>query len=140
MVEKNKKHVVCIILYDKDKKVLLQHRTKDALRLPDYWAFFGGAMENGETQKVAAIREIYEEVNFVSKNIKLTLIQDFELLDGKQVKNVFVEFCDDKSNLELHEGQGWGWYDIDETKKLRMISHDREALYFIKKNILMKKR
>ncbi|MDP7244125.1 MAG: NUDIX domain-containing protein [Flavobacteriales bacterium] len=129
------KGVVCIILYDINKKVLLQHRTKDTKIFPDYWAFFGGSIENEETPKEAAIREVYEELNFTAKDLKLVMRQNFNLLGKKIIKNVFIELCKNKSSLKLKEGQDWGWYAIDETKKLKMIPHDRKALEKIDKII-----
>ena len=129
------KQVACIILYDKDKKVLLQHRTKYTKRLPDHWAFFGGSVKKGETPKEAAIREVKEELDFVSKNPKLVMRQEYELNGERKIKNVFVEQCDGKDSLNLHEGQGLGWYDIDETEDLKMISHEREALYYIRDRV-----
>ncbi|MFC1686780.1 NUDIX domain-containing protein [Nanoarchaeota archaeon] len=126
------KEVACTILYDKDKKVLLQHRTKYTKRLPCYWAFFGGSVNKGETPNEAAKREAFEELNFISRNPKLVLQQKFTLLEKNYMKNVFIERCEDKSNLKLQEGQDWGWYDIEDTKKLKMIFHDREALQHIK--------
>ena len=135
----NRDEVACIILYDKDKKVLLQHRTEDTNRLPGYWAFFGGMVEENETLKEAAIREVYEELNFISKNPEFVMKHEFEMLGKKIMKNVFIEFCRNKEALELKEGQEWGWYKIDDTKKLKMIFHDREVLRCIKK-VLTKKR
>lgn len=127
--------VVCVILYDHNKKVLLQHRTEDALRLPGYWAFFGGGIEEGETILEAAAREIEEEVNFKSKNLQLIVKQKFKMLGEKRLKNVYIEFCEDKSSLKLNEGQGWGWYNINETNKLKMIFHDRTILRHAEKKL-----
>jgi len=127
------KECACIILYDDEKRVLLQHRTKDAERLPDYWAFFGGHVENGETPKEAAIREINEEINFISRNPRFILKRTINILRKKLVLNVFIEeFHGNKGSLVLREGQGWGWFKIDETTSLKMIPHDRKVLQFIK--------
>ena len=127
--------VVCVILYDFNKQVLLQHRTEDAPKLPGYWAFFGGGIEEGETILEAAAREIKEEVNFKSKKLQLIVKQKFKMLGETRLKNVFIEYCDDKSSLELKEGQGWGWYNIRETNKLKIIFHDRAALRYIEKKL-----
>jgi len=131
--------VACIILYDKDKKVLLQHRTEDTDRLPGYWAFFGGMVEENETPKEAAMREVYEELNFISKNPEFVMKHEFEMWGKEIMKNVFIELCKSKRGLKLKEGQGWGWYDIEDTKKLKMIFHDRKVLERIKKVFTKKK-
>lgn len=130
--------VACIILYDSNHQVLLQQRTDDAERLPGYWAFFGGGTEDNETAKEAAIREAHEELNYVARDPRLVIKQKFrqlgqnDVLGNRAVKNVFMELCQDKSSLKLREGKGWGWFEIDETKKLKMVSHDQEALQHIK--------
>ena len=129
------KEVSNIILYDSDKKVLLQHRTLDTAILPGYWAFFGGSIEKGENPEEAAIREAHEELNYNAKNLKLIIRLKIKLLGKELINNVFIELCKDKSSLKLNEGQGWGWYTIDETKKLKMIPHDRKVLEKIDKII-----
>jgi len=59
-----KHKVALIILYDHEKNFLLQHRTRDAAVLPDYWAFFGGGIKKGETPEDGVRREAYEELNY----------------------------------------------------------------------------
>ena len=54
--------VSTLMLYDKDSKVLLQHRSKNAKRLPNYWGAFGGGIEEGETPEEALRRELLEEI------------------------------------------------------------------------------
>ena len=78
---KPKRDVAVIILYDSDKKVLLQHRGEDG---------------NHSGQMY-----------------------------------VYMELCRDKQSLQLHEGKGWGWFRIPETKDLKMVDHDREVLEYI---------
>ena len=56
------RNVSVLALYNDQKEILLQHRSKDALRLPDYWAFFGGGIEGEETPEQAIAREILEEL------------------------------------------------------------------------------
>ena len=129
------KEVSNIILYDSDKKVLLQKRTLDTAVLPGYWAFFGGSIEDNESPREAAIREAYEELNFNAKNPKLIIRFKIKLLGKELIDHVFIELCTDKSSLKLNEGQDWGWYAIDETKKLKMIPHDRKVLEKIDKII-----
>lgn len=100
----------------------------DARRLPGYWAFFGGQIENGETPGQAVYREAHEELNHKLKAPKLINDRDFILLTGEKGHlYVFIDkFCGDKSFLRLQEGQDWGWYGKTEIKDLKMIEHDRE--------------
>ena len=53
-----------IILFKKNKKILLQHRSDDAPNAPGKWGFFGGGIKNNETPKEAVVRECYEELNY----------------------------------------------------------------------------
>ena len=58
------RNVSVLILYNNESKILLQHRTKDAPTFPDYWAFFGGGIEEGESAEQAVKRESLEELGY----------------------------------------------------------------------------
>ncbi len=127
-----KSKVALIILYDYEKRLLLQHRTTDAKQLPDHWAFFGGGLKQGETQDNAVRREAFEELNYVPKAPKLVLEQDFIEDSTKGHLCIYIEAFDgDKSVLKLQEGQGWGWFKESETGGLKMIDRDRQIVKFI---------
>lgn len=66
-----------IILYDRQNRILLQHRTVDAERLPDCWAFFGGQIDVGESPLEAVYREAFEELNCRLRFPRLVLERDF---------------------------------------------------------------
>ena len=121
-----KLNVSLILLYDSERRFLLQHRTSDARSLPDHWAFFGGGIEKGETPREAIFREAFEELHHKPKNPKLVFEQDF-FLDGVPMHMyMFIEaYNKDKSELRLGEGQGWGWYKVSELGGLKMLKHDR---------------
>ncbi|MFQ5861542.1 MAG: NUDIX domain-containing protein [Candidatus Brocadiales bacterium] len=124
-----KYRVALIILYDPGRRLLLQHRTKDAKILPDYWAFFGGSVRQGETPHEAVRREALEELNYKLKAPQLFIEQDFKIGSTEGYMYVYIEaFDSDKSLLNLQEGQGWGWYKASEVDGLRMIDHDRKLV------------
>ena len=122
-------NVSLIVLYDSDKKLLLQHRTPDAPTLPGCWGFFGGRIDDGELPEEAVCREAREELNCELKSPVLFLEQNFTIDDKKGYMYVFIHsFYGDKSVLELREGQGWGWYRATEINCLNMIEHNREMV------------
>ena len=126
------RNVVLIILYDAQKRFLLQHRTSDAQLLPDHWAFFGGGIKAGETPKEALYRETREELNYTPKSPKLVLEQDFREGAVSGRLHIYIEvFRGDTSELKLQEGQGWGWYNETELDRLKMISRDKKIINFI---------
>ena len=116
--------VSLFILYTSSGHILLQHRTDDAFRLPGYWAFFGGGIEQGENPTEALRREIREELSYEVQGPKFFLAQKVRDEENDITKYVFVEQYQDQS-LQLGEGQAMGWFSPDETHGLKMIDHDR---------------
>lgn len=117
--------VSVLILYTSTGHILLQHRTEDAFRLPGYWAFFGGGIEQGETPTEALKREIREELSYEIQDPTFLLLQ--KVRDEEKHENtkyVFVEQYQDQA-LRLGEGQAMRWFLPDETHGLKMIDHDR---------------
>ena len=126
------RNVAIIILYDQDKKILLQHRAEDAERLPGYWAFFGGGIEAGETPEQAVKREALEELNYALDKPRLIMKQDFLSKDETNEKHVFVEEFDPSKKITIGEGQNFGWFHLSEINGLKIIDHDIEVLKYIK--------
>lgn len=120
-----RKHgVACIVLYDGGGRFLLQHRDDDCENLPGYWGFFGGSVEPGESVEQALRRESQEELSHTPEAYSL-----FATVERRHATlHLFVERCEDKSHLRLGEGQGWGWYALEEMKGLKMRESDRVVL------------
>jgi 8-oxo-dGTP diphosphatase len=129
------RNVSVLILYDNDSKILLQHRTKDAPTFPDYWAFFGGGVEEGESAEQAVKREILEELGYELTAPHFFAAQTFVYKGSEYTKHVFVERYNGKA-LTLGEGQAMGWFLAAETRDLMMNDHDRSTIDAIKKDIL----
>ncbi|MBI2151717.1 NUDIX domain-containing protein [Candidatus Woesearchaeota archaeon] len=117
-----------IVLYDDNNRMLLQHRDNNAPWLPNYWAFFGGGIEEGESAEDAVRRETLEELNYYLDSPKLVLEQSFKSQNHFGAKYVFVEKYDSSQRINLQEGQNFGWFLLSETKKLKIVEHDREVL------------
>jgi 8-oxo-dGTP pyrophosphatase MutT (NUDIX family) len=123
-----------ILLYDSERRFLLQHRTSDAKVLPNYWAFFGGGIKNNETPEDAARRETFEELGYKIKNLEFLLGQSFNIENIYGYRYIYVDaFYDNKTKLQLKEGQGWGWFNIFETTSLKMIDLDRYVIEMLKR-------
>jgi 8-oxo-dGTP pyrophosphatase MutT (NUDIX family) len=116
--------VSLFILYTSTGHVLLQHRTHDASRLPNYWAFFGGGIEQGESPTEALEREVLEELSYQIQNPFFLMAQKVKDGEDENTKYVFIEQYQDQP-LQLGEGQAMGWFSPDETHELKMIEHDR---------------
>lgn len=118
-----------IILYDAENRLLLQHRTPDAPVMPDYWAFFGGSIKDGETPEEAVRREAFEELAYRPVAPLFVHERDYRIGDIAGHMYVFAEeFKGDKSSLRLQEGQGWGWFSEADADGLKMIEHDRDVV------------
>ena len=122
------RNISVLVLYNDEKEILLQHRSKDAKRLPNYWALFGGGIENGETPEQALSREIFEELEYNIISPKLIFTQKFRYKEDENTKYVFVEKFDQTKKLIQHEGQGIGWWKFEDLSDLLIIDHDRIAL------------
>jgi len=124
--------VALIILYDFEKKFLLQHRSQNAKVLPGYWAFFGGEIKRGETPEKAVRREAFEELNYRIRSPELVIEQDFTEGDVFGHIYVYIEALNqDRSSLRLKEGQGWGWYNQKQMQGLKMTERDKQIISFI---------
>ena len=122
------RNVSVLGLYNDKKEILLQHRSKDAKRLPDHWAFFGGGIEQGETPEQALARESIEELEYRVMKPQRLYIQKFTFEGSVNTKYVFVERYDPSQTLIQHEGLEMGWWKFSDLDKLLIIDHDRLAL------------
>ena len=124
----NERKIATLLLYNKEKKVLMQHRAENAPRLPGYWGLFGGHVEEGESLEDALRRELLEEIEYRVRAPKLFNVKEFERDDGHVTSSTFTELYDESQPIVLHEGQGYGWFTIPEALKLKIIKERYETL------------
>lgn len=84
------RRVALFVLKDETERLLIQHRSKDAKRHPDYWGFFGGGIEEGETPEEAVKREAKEELGIELKDLRFFRRYEQREEDGFHEKFVFV--------------------------------------------------
>jgi 8-oxo-dGTP diphosphatase len=121
------RRLALFVLRDNNGRVVLQHRDKDAPRLPDYWAFFGGHMEKSESPEEAVRREAKEELGIELEGPRLFKRYEFKEEDGMVEKHMFV--ADLKNRIEdlknqQAEGQNLGIFSFDELKRLKISKND----------------
>lgn len=120
-----------LALYDAKGRILMQHRSKTARRMPDHWGFFGGGIEEGETPLQAMLREISEELEYVPSDPVLIFKKRYESshrVDGTSeygTSFVYTELYDESQKLIQHEGQALGWFFPDETEHLLVTPHGK---------------
>ena len=125
------KECVVFILRDQEGRVLLQHRTGDALRYPNYWGFFGGWIEEGETPEGAARREAWEELRIELK--ELEFFKKYNFLSENMRFNLFAFIASltisiEKLKKQQKEGQSLGLFSFEELKDLKIPKHNKAVL------------
>jgi 8-oxo-dGTP diphosphatase len=120
---------VIIILRDNLGRILLQLRDEKPQRYPNYWAFFGGGIEENETPERALKREIKEELG-IDNIEEYSFFKKYELEDekGSVEEYVFispVRVSISELKLELGEGRGLAFFSCEEIKKLKVPDFER---------------
>lgn len=116
--------IVKIILLNEQSQVLLNLRGKGQ-EFPGTWGFFGGKVDKEETPEQALVREIKEELNFdLSEYRKI-----FEANTDNAYHIYYVGKCNvPLSSLTLGEGDDFGFFSLEDTKKLSIRGKNRKVL------------
>jgi len=94
-----------------DKKFLLAKRSHKC-NYPHKWAIIGGAMDVGETSLTTIKRELKEETQINSGDIKFVFFE--RQLELDRPFDFYLGFCDKEYSCILdHENDDWGWFTID---------------------------
>ncbi len=118
-----------IIILSPDKILLFHRDNISTIRSPDCWQLVGGGIEEGETPEQGLIREVKEEVGYDLKEFKL--ITKTKGSQGEDVW-VYVAFVDKNEECKFilgpDEGQGIGWFTIDEALAIKLTPGTRILL------------
>jgi 8-oxo-dGTP diphosphatase len=70
MIKKNK-YITVILPYAKNQEsVFMQLRDNNpTIESPSHWGYFGGEIEDNESEEECARRELYEEIGYETKNL-----------------------------------------------------------------------
>lgn len=110
-----------ILIFSPDKVLLFHRDNKPGINAPDCWCLIGGGIDEGETPEQGLIREVKEEVCYDLKDHRF-----ISKLVGSHDEDVYyyVLFVDkdDESKFVhgLSEGQGIGWFTLDEISSLKL--------------------
>jgi len=111
--------VAAIISTDKNE-ILLQHRDlKPNIFYPNYWGCFGGAVEIGEADEDAIVRELWEELGFeiFSCNYFTKICLDFLPIGGENVYRTYFHLSIQKSEVsQIKLGEGSEYALVPESK------------------------
>lgn len=129
--QKEERHFCVFLLYDKDKRFLLQLRPKTREFLPHYWCTFGGHVLKGETPYKSLVRKAKSELDYKLKRAKYVLSSTFEHSDFSAHLHVFAEeYNPQKQKIKLKDGENWCWFDVSQLETIKMQRHDRDLIRY----------
>jgi mutator protein MutT len=107
----NFKHSNCIVVFNKDKDlVLFCKRQKDPYK--GLYNFVGGKVEMGESSEAAAYRELQEETGISSRDICLYRLMDLTYYHLNFVLEIYVGILEDDVILQ-EEINPLEWLSLD---------------------------
>jgi len=128
--KKLKREISTLIPYKRNGDeiyVFLQRRDANAKLLPDFFGFFGGGIESGETPEMAMLRETKEELDY--EPYEYRFFNQYEFLTS--INNVFIIEVDDtfEDKIEVREGRYGKFLSKEEVDSEKMLSDpDKQVL------------
>jgi 8-oxo-dGTP pyrophosphatase MutT (NUDIX family) len=129
-IEKHYKESSCIALFVDDELLLLYRSNKSSWE-PHRYGLVGGQIEDKETIKEAAIREMKEEIGYklpINKLNKITIINE----DNFKT-HIFAAKVNKKPNIKLNkEHDKYVWCSYEECLKLPLVSGLKNLIHLFK--------
>ncbi len=119
--------------------VYLQKRSKDAKRLPDYFGFFGGGIEEGESPEKALLREIKEEMGLDLNLESVRLFNRYEFIKSIKYTYLFEPSENWEDSVIIGEGEYGQWFTVEDAlSKHNIILEDKVILNDLERKLLNK--
>lgn len=115
--------VVAAIIYFENKILCVQRPQNKLSYVSEKFEFPGGKIEQGETQKEALKRELFEELNIITniKSFFMTVVHEYP--DFELTMHSFI--CEVKTKeMNLNEHISLEWLSINELNKLDWAEAD----------------
>lgn len=115
-----------------DTSVLLSKRNQEPFR--DYYCNAGGFLEEGETAKMCAVRELREETGLICQNKDLTFFSYYDLIDDPRGQSLNLFFT---CPSHVFEGQSFKitnetseikWVKLEDLNKYKVIDHHTKMI------------
>ncbi len=120
-------------------KVLLHLRGADAPPNPGKWAFFGGRAEpeDGDDLLATWCREMREEIGVAPDPARVVSLLHGTYDDGTRWHAFYCEWPSPDEDLVLTEGQGYGWFTLDEALSLPdLADYARDDLRLFRESLV----
>ena len=122
------RRVATLILYDSQRRVLLQNR-EGISKSGEKWGFFGGGVEDGETPRQALVREIREELSYEVQQGDFLGVYEGVTGSGVHLTNyVYIAKEPIFACFRQSEGNGMRYFPIQDTVELNMNGLDHDVL------------
>lgn len=122
------KEVVAMLPYSKGKVLLQLRDQKEGIVFPGHWGFFSGSLEDGESPEQAALRELWEELEYKPPQlIKLATRRIPEL--NKKAHLFYCSLAIPLRKLVQHEGMDAGLFSWKEISTLRLYSARKKEFF-----------
>jgi len=127
-------HDVSILLaYNEKNEILLQDR-RNASKMGEKWAFFGGHLEKGEKPLTALKREIKEELDLELDQPHF--LGSFDVVaKGRFIRRHLYTTKLSEKILKSRVGEGWNYkfFTLNEAYTKQMFSGDSRAIHLLEK-------
>ena len=143
VIQNNPKHASAVIIYFKEKILLVLRSNKKKIFYPNHYGLFGGAKEKNENYLGAAKRELFEEtnINILKQNIKYLLDINFSFPNSKLInRKIYTYQISDLNKFKkffiLGEGVSQKFFTYNQIKNLsNIVPYDKLAidLFFARK-------